>query len=323
MSYAPAPGSVPYRAIAYLQRQPAGAEVKTSVLAEAIGAPPASMNTCMEPARTAGLVFARQRDAHRTSPMWWSLVDHSKDAPLRVPTIADLSGDDLRGLPPAVVGQLSRAGQAEHARQVAEQDSTPARASPAGDGSQKPDDGAASFPAARAGSDTPQEGANRAAGESQRSTEQSHGAAGSESPTGRGDNVAPALGAAPASIPPEPGPQQVLKAEPATADATDRGAPDTRSPGGGRTGVGQPAAAGPAGERVTLASLRGMATLPVGMASEDVVERSRADMPLIGLSATVSMTGEVAVVAECGTVILFDAQRGRQLIAFLAGRAVG
>lgn len=43
-------------------------------------------------------------------------------------------------------------------------------------------------------------------------------------------------------------PQQVLKAEPATADATDRGTAADASPGGGPMGVGQPAAAGPAGE---------------------------------------------------------------------------
>jgi hypothetical protein len=47
-------------------------------------------------------------------------------------------------------------------------------------------------------------------------------------------------------IPPEPGPQQVLKAEPATADATDRGAPDTRSPRVGAMGAGQAADAAPA-----------------------------------------------------------------------------
>ena len=41
--------------------------------------------------------------------------------------------------------------------------------------------------------------------------------------------------------------QQVLKAEPATADATDREIPADASPVGGPMGVGQPAAAGPAG----------------------------------------------------------------------------
>lgn len=70
-------------------------------------------------------------------------------------------------------------------------------------------------------------------------------------------------------------------------------------------GFGQPAAAGPAGVDI------------------DAVHRISNAPPrhLTGRTATVSMTGEVAVVAECGTVILFDAERGRQLVAFLAGRA--
>ena len=42
--------------------------------------------------------------------------------------------------------------------------------------------------------------------------------------------------------------QQVLKAEPATADATDRENPADASPVGGPMGAGQPAAAGPVGE---------------------------------------------------------------------------
>jgi hypothetical protein len=42
--------------------------------------------------------------------------------------------------------------------------------------------------------------------------------------------------------------QQVLKAEPATADATDRDAPAATSPCVGTMGVGQPADAGPAAE---------------------------------------------------------------------------
>ena len=59
-------------------------------------------------------------------------------------------------------------------------------------GSQKPD-GGAPIPAAKAGRETPPKGANRAA-----SAGQSHGAEGSASPAGRGNNVAPASGAAPA-----------------------------------------------------------------------------------------------------------------------------
>lgn len=43
--------------------------------------------------------------------------------------------------------------------------------------------------------------------------------------------------------------QHVLKAEASGPDATDREYPATASPVGGPTGAGQPAAAGPAGER--------------------------------------------------------------------------
>lgn len=50
--------------------------------------------------------------------------------------------------------------------------------------------------------------------------------------------------------------QQVLKAEPATADATDRAVPANTSPVGGPMGAGQPAAAGPAaGEQEPAATV--------------------------------------------------------------------
>lgn len=41
---------------------------------------------------------------------------------------------------------------------------------------------------------------------------------------------------------------------------------------------------------------------------------------LVGRNATLSMSGELAIVAECGTVVLFDAERARQLLAFVVGR---
>lgn len=61
--------------------------------------------------------------------------------------------------------------------------------------------------------------------------------------------------AAPQPIPEAQPAQQVLKAEPATADATDRGVAVTASPVGGHMGFGQPAAAGPAGG-VAVADIR-------------------------------------------------------------------
>ena len=228
--YSPAPGTTAYRVIAHMETLPAGAEVMTSALAEAIGVPANNLTPCLEAAVNAGKLFRRQRDNHVRSPYWWSLTDRA-------------------------------GGQPPPKRQTVYVPDEPK---------------------------TPQKGANRDA-----STGQSHGAEGSESPNGRGSNAAPALGAAPAFHTPEPGPQQVLKAEAARPDATDRGAPDIASPGGGPTGAGQPAAAGPAGEQP----------------------------PLVGKTVTVSMTGQVAVVAECGTVILFDGALARQLMAFCAGRA--
>lgn len=183
--YSPAPGTTAYRVIAHMETLPAGAEVMTSALAEAIGVPANNLTPCLEAAVNAGKLFRRQRDNHIRSPYWWSLTDRA-------------------------------GGQPPPKRQTVYVPDEPK---------------------------TPQKGANRDA-----STGQSHGAEGSESPNGRGSNAAPALGAAPAFHTPEPGPQQVLKAEAARPDATDRGAPDIASPGGGPTGAGQPAAAGPAGE---------------------------------------------------------------------------
>lgn len=56
-------------------------------------------------------------------------------------------------------------------------------------------------------------------------------------------------------------------------------------------------------------------------APPDATDREPRALPLIGRTVTVSMTGEVAVVAECGTVILFDGAMAKQLVAFCAGRA--
>jgi hypothetical protein len=56
-------------------------------------------------------------------------------------------------------------------------------------------------------------------------------------------------------------------------------------------------------------------------ADERRASAPRQTAPLVGTNASMSLTGEIAIVAECGTVILFDARRARGLVAFLAGRA--
>lgn len=168
--YSPAPGTTAYRVIAHMETLPAGAEVMTSALAEAIGVPANNLTPCLEAAVNAGKLFRRQRDNHVRSPYWWSLTDRAGGQPPPKRQTVYVPDQDQRG-----VAQLA---------------------------------------------------ARRA-----------------HNPEVGGSNPPPA-----STLPPEPGPQQVLKAEAARPDATDRGAPDIASPGGGPTGAGQPAAAGPAGE---------------------------------------------------------------------------
>jgi enamine deaminase RidA (YjgF/YER057c/UK114 family) len=52
------------------------------------------------------------------------------------------------------------------------------------------------------------------------------------------------------------------------------------------------------------------------------VHEGKPRAPLTGANATVSLSGQIAIVAECGTVILFDKERAAQLLAFFAGRAI-
>lgn len=75
--YEPRPGTVAFRVLAHLETLPAGAEVMTSALAEAINAEASQIQPCLELALKAGQVFRRQKDDHIRSPWWWSLTDHS------------------------------------------------------------------------------------------------------------------------------------------------------------------------------------------------------------------------------------------------------
>jgi hypothetical protein len=79
-AYGPAPGTVAYRALAHLQALPRGAEVMTSVLAEALNTDGYRLTPCLEAPLKHGLLFRRQRDTHPRSPFWWSLTDHGGSA---------------------------------------------------------------------------------------------------------------------------------------------------------------------------------------------------------------------------------------------------
>lgn len=78
MSYEPRPGTVAFRALAYLETLPQGAEVMTSALAEALHLDDyKTLAPCLEAAVKSGAVFQRRRDDHPRSPWWWSLTDFS------------------------------------------------------------------------------------------------------------------------------------------------------------------------------------------------------------------------------------------------------
>ena len=198
MSYTPKPGSTAWRVMAHLETLPAGAEIMTSALAEAIGEPANNVSPCLEAALAAGLLFRRQRDAHVRSPYWWSLTDRSAQPKPPRPRVEV----------PVFLAQAQDSGTADPVS--------------AADGSQKPNGGERERPV-RAGSEHTPKGANRDATGFEGRGEQSPDATdcearskvmapgGSESPTGRGRDAAPALGAAPAFTPAAAGPARNMR----------------------------------------------------------------------------------------------------------------
>ncbi len=175
-TYNPPPGSTPYRVLAYMETLPAGAEIMTSALAEALGLEGKNVAPCLETALANGRIFRRQRDTHVRSPYWWSLTDYSAIPKAERPVL------EIPNTPPKGANRVRQVLKAEGASPDA----------------------------------TDSEARSKVMA-----------AEGSERPTARGENVAPALGAAPAFIPPE-------------------------SPRVGAMGAGQPADAGPAGEAPQL-----------------------------------------------------------------------
>lgn len=329
MTYTPKPGSAADRAISYLGR--VKGEVSTSDLADAIACTPYGLGNTLGRAVDAGLLIKRQHRAGTSAPLFWSLPAESvAEAVAPKPEPATDIPVVQRTVPAAEAGPSGWTPHpldaAWHPRAANGKDSTARDAGPCtgGEAAQAPHHDCAGpvvaatptngRPPARNGHEP--EGANRAG-----SAEQSHGAEGSDSPAGRGTTGAPAVSAAPVSESAhslstvgggrlcsmgENGSNPLLtpaslhngreQTKPVSGlpehSAPELGISQTcppitpASPGGGPVGVEQPAAAG----------------------------------PLVGRTATISMTGEIAVVSECGAVVLFDAQRAQQLLAFFAGR---
>lgn len=84
--YSPTPGSVAFKAIAFLERQPRGTELMSSKLAESIGVSPACIGASLEAAKKYGAIFGRKKIDTVRAPVFWSLVDHdSEPAPVVPP----------------------------------------------------------------------------------------------------------------------------------------------------------------------------------------------------------------------------------------------
>lgn len=94
MSYSPQPGTIAYRAVAWLEKQDRGSEFTMSVWAEAIDTDATTLGPCIKPALAVGLVKERTRDG-LAKPKWYSLGDGQAPQPV-VP-----DGEDTRDpLPP-------------------------------------------------------------------------------------------------------------------------------------------------------------------------------------------------------------------------------
>ena len=222
MSYSPAPGTVAFRVLAYLQTLPAGAEVMTSKIADALGLPPNNIAPCLEFALKAGAIYRRQRDDHPRSPFWWSLVDHRKDS-----TALDAGRHEG--------GEAAQAPQDDSPGPVAA--STPTKGRP---------------PARK--ELTGGVGASL------------NGWPGNQGTRGSGG------GAAETTADPEE-----YRGNSGAHDSRERPAEITpESPGGGPTGAGQPAAAGPAGEHGFVQRESGAGKLRIALWDDGVLQIYRA-----------------------------------------------
>lgn len=78
-SYAPRPGSWPFRAIAHLETLPPGTELTLSALAEAIGGNGATLQQFITPALDAGVIERRLKHG-QLRPYWYRLAGPMREA---------------------------------------------------------------------------------------------------------------------------------------------------------------------------------------------------------------------------------------------------
>lgn len=80
MSYAPAPGTVAFRVLAHMELLHKGSEISTGTLNTALGIESDRLIPGLEAAIKHRAIFRRKKGGHPRSPVFWSLVDHSKDS---------------------------------------------------------------------------------------------------------------------------------------------------------------------------------------------------------------------------------------------------
>lgn len=167
MSYEPRPDTVAFRALAHMGLLHKGSEISTAVLAAGISVDPNALVTQLTRCVDERLIFRRQKGGHTRSPIFWSMVDHSAEVHAAPPPGPQTPMQKVQPIAATshLVPELDIDAIHRKRDRVVEME-------------------------------TPQKGANRDA-----SAGQSHDAAGSESPNGRGTNGASALGAAPAFEP--------------------------------------------------------------------------------------------------------------------------
>jgi hypothetical protein len=75
MTYTPQPGTIPHRAIAFLEKQPPGTDLAAAVICEDLGVDTNSFSVRMKLAREAGLVRTRKEGRL----LFWGLGDGTPD----------------------------------------------------------------------------------------------------------------------------------------------------------------------------------------------------------------------------------------------------
>ncbi len=134
-AYTPRAGSVAMRAIHHLEQLPAGAEMTSAALAEAIGVESNLLGPNLHHAELNGAIRKRKKFAdHPRAPLFWSLPKVTADTPLVIPTMKTAAAKQAdasprRSVEPQTAARLCDGGQGTVA-DIAKDSAERARAEP-------------------------------------------------------------------------------------------------------------------------------------------------------------------------------------------------